>query len=425
MRGSRAAKRQGVTFLELILAMMMAAVLAGALTFAFGAEIRTQQLTEAREATSDRTDALDRQLTRLIRAARLSSTTTDTNTYFSGTTDSGGSTGMGCNRLTFTTSAPGVPMAAQASTDDFATQQSEWGPTGGLAEVSLGTSPVGNAGGRTGLFERLQQPSELRPHPGRHGRRYRLGYFGGGFSILGWARMDYDMADHGRHAPAARGRAGELHAGRRPDEQSAHTRRADYRKRRESHQPGNADGGGLMRHRRKGYILVQALLVVAGLVALMAMIAANQRASMDEVQARLDHRRAEQAAQAGVAQALASLQLANTNKVTLADDWAQVGTDAVGGAQGDAVADEAYDLGDGATFRVQIVDAASQVNVNTATQQQLSQLPLTQEQVDCLLDWRSAGETARTDGAKTLFIMGFRNRTTRIWRPWIQWMSFS
>ena len=73
---------------------------------------------------------------------------------------------MGCNRLTFTTSAPGVPMAALASSDDFATQQNEWGPTGGLAEVSLGTSPVGNADGRTGLFERLQQPSDSDPTQG-------------------------------------------------------------------------------------------------------------------------------------------------------------------------------------------------------------------------------------------------------------------
>ena len=76
---ARRAAKQGVTFLELILAMMMAAVLAGALTFAFGAEIKTQQLTETREATADRSDALDKQLTRLIRGARLSSTTTDTN----------------------------------------------------------------------------------------------------------------------------------------------------------------------------------------------------------------------------------------------------------------------------------------------------------------------------------------------------------
>ena len=145
-----------------------------------------------------------------------------------------------------------------------------------------------------------------------------------------------------------------------------------------------------MRHRpQSGYIFVQALVVVTVLVALMAMLAADQRASMQEVENRLRLRRSEAAADAAVARALGSLQYANVNRVTLNDDWALLGENG----------DEEFNLGH-AVFRVQIVDAGSLVNVNTATQQQLQLLPLDQNQVDCLLDWRESKPDPRTDGAK-------------------------
>lgn len=145
----------------------------------------------------------------------------------------------------------------------------------------------------------------------------------------------------------------------------------------------------MMRHDR-GYIFIQALVVVAVLVALMAMLVADQRASLQEVQNRLRLRRADAAVDAALARALSVLQEADINRVTLNDDWAVLGDN--GNIE--------FDLGDGPTFRMQIVDAGSLVNVNTAPQAQLQLLPLTQDQVDCLLDWREAKTEARADGAK-------------------------
>ena len=144
-----------------------------------------------------------------------------------------------------------------------------------------------------------------------------------------------------------------------------------------------------MNKTRRGYILVQALVVIAGLLALMAMLAADQRISTQGVQDRLRLRRAEAADDAAVARALAAVQEADTSVVTLNDDWALLGDN--GG--------EEFDLGD-ATFRVQLVDAGALVNLNSAPSVQLERLPVTQEQIYCLLDWREPKTQPRPDGAK-------------------------
>lgn len=146
---------------------------------------------------------------------------------------------------------------------------------------------------------------------------------------------------------------------------------------------------------RRGYILVQALIVIAGLLALMAMLAADQRASAQAVQDRLRQRRADAAGEAAVVRALAVLQDAHPGVVTLDDAWARLGD---GG-------NEEFDLGD-ATFRMQIVDAGALVNVNSAPPEQLERLPLTQDQVHCLLDWREPKAQPRPDGAKDGYYNG-------------------
>ena len=69
--------------------------------------------------------------------------------------------------MTFTTTSPAPPQRAlDNSTDDFETQQTANGPVGGLAEISLGMTPIGNAGDKTGLFERVQRPSDGDPTQG-------------------------------------------------------------------------------------------------------------------------------------------------------------------------------------------------------------------------------------------------------------------
>jgi type II secretory pathway component PulK len=146
------------------------------------------------------------------------------------------------------------------------------------------------------------------------------------------------------------------------------------------------------RRRQRGVVLVQALILIAGLMALMAVLVANQRVTMSATQNTLRQRRAEVAARSGLAVALATLQDANANLVTLDDDWATVGDSG----------NDAYELDESGSvrYRVQILDAGSRVNVNVATQTQLQALPLTMEQSDSLLDWREATAQPRPEGAK-------------------------
>lgn len=163
---SRTRSVRGLTLLELLLALALSAVLALALTFTFAAAMNLQKSQETRRATVDETDRTEQTLTQIIQGAKISATATDTTTFFIGQ-DDGGSTDLGCDRLTLSTTAPGVPMASQDdSDDDFETQQSKRGPVGGVSEISLGTTPVGDAGSRAGLFERIQRPSDGDPTQG-------------------------------------------------------------------------------------------------------------------------------------------------------------------------------------------------------------------------------------------------------------------
>lgn len=182
-------KRIGFTLIELLIVLAITALLASAIGSAFSAELTLQRIQEARRGELDRNDTTEREITRLLQGAKFVAPPTgpgaqppppapgtppdlsgppvppEQTTYFLAVTANGASD-LGCNRLTWTTTAPAVPLPTLGSPDDFETQQQSRGPVGGLAEVSLGTSPVGDAGGRTGLFERLQRPADADPTQG-------------------------------------------------------------------------------------------------------------------------------------------------------------------------------------------------------------------------------------------------------------------
>jgi general secretion pathway protein K len=162
--------------------------------------------------------------------------------------------------------------------------------------------------------------------------------------------------------------------------------------------------------------MVQALIVLAGLVSFLAVLAADQRVTMQAMQNQLRSRRAELAARSAVQRALAALQAANSAVVTLNDTWATLGTNAATSGtsttQVGTSATEAYDLGMAgnqgyaqgeATFRFQIVDNASLININSAPLGQLNQLPLTQQQLDSFQDWIQPGQNPRPTGAKDTY----------------------
>lgn len=144
------------------------------------------------------------------------------------------------------------------------------------------------------------------------------------------------------------------------------------------------------RQLRSGGVFIITIGVLAALVAILAAAAASQKVNIDAIGNRMNERRALLAAQSGVQRALAELATQDPNATNLQDPWATLG---------ETGATTEFDIG-ADSFRIQVVDASSFINLNTASQTQLEKLPLTAEQIDCLLDWREASTQPRADGAK-------------------------
>lgn len=144
-----------------------------------------------------------------------------------------------------------------------------------------------------------------------------------------------------------------------------------------------------MPSKRRGSAFVFALAVMGVLLLVIVTAAARVRSESLSQRTRVEENRAESMAMAGIARGLASLQTIEPNAVTETDEWIDLGQ----------AGEEAFLVGRD-KFRVQVLDAGAFININTATEEQLIALPLTQEQVDSILDWREAEMTARPQGAK-------------------------
>lgn len=152
------------------------------------------------------------------------------------------------------------------------------------------------------------------------------------------------------------------------------------------------------RRQRSGAALLITIGVLASLVAILVASATTERVTLQGVYNRTIARRARLMAEAGVQQALVTLSTQSPTQTTQQDDWFMLGQ----------TADTRYVIGQD-SFRIQIVDAAGLINLNTASQTQLMRLPLTQEQIDSLLDWREASLTPRTDGGKDEYYNALTN----------------
>lgn len=141
--------------------------------------------------------------------------------------------------------------------------------------------------------------------------------------------------------------------------------------------------------RQRGSVFVVSLAVTAGLVAILVSIAASQRVAVHAAINRMEARRAELAAHSGIQRALAEFSAQDPNVTTLQDAWAILSE---GGQDQFIVGRE--------SFRLEVVDASSTLDLNTVDETQLLNLPMTTEQIDSLLDWRSGERDPRPEGAK-------------------------
>jgi type II secretory pathway component PulK len=149
---------------------------------------------------------------------------------------------------------------------------------------------------------------------------------------------------------------------------------------------------------RRGVVFILTLLALVAVITSVSLYAANQNDVVRAAIQRNEKRRAKIAAEAGLQRALTELQAvldAPQSPVTLEDEWAILGNS---GADNFIIGNE--------SFRMQIVDNASLVDLNTAPQEVLVNLNFTQEQIDSLLDWRESGTTPRAEGAKDDYYNG-------------------
>lgn len=147
--------------------------------------------------------------------------------------------------------------------------------------------------------------------------------------------------------------------------------------------------------RRRGSAFISALVVSAVLTALVSVGSARLMIQLHAQGNRLDGARAERLAASAVENAVAVLQNQDQSVTTEDDEWIEFGQ----------AGEVEYLLGQGG-FRLEIIDAGSRINLNQADEAQLGRLPLEQDQVASLLDWREAGLQARVEGAKDEYYNG-------------------
>ncbi|MCX7799755.1 MAG: type II secretion system protein GspK [Fimbriimonadales bacterium] len=143
--------------------------------------------------------------------------------------------------------------------------------------------------------------------------------------------------------------------------------------------------------RARGGAMVPALALLSAIVAVLASIAALQRSALEAATNRVQAERARLMAESGLERALAALESVQMGLVRSDDEWAAFGR-----------GEERYLL-DGGSFRVEVVDACSRIDINTVDQVQLENLELTSEQIDSLLDWREPELQPRPEGGKDEF----------------------
>lgn len=138
--------------------------------------------------------------------------------------------------------------------------------------------------------------------------------------------------------------------------------------------------------------MIMTMVVLASVTAILATAVATESAEVRSAILRLERSKARIAAEAGIQYAISAFIEQDPGLVTQLNDWYLLGNQS----------NDLFQIGN-VTFRLQIADASSLANLNTAPETDLQNMGLTSEQVDSLLDWREEGTTPRTEGAKDEF----------------------
>lgn len=150
--------------MELLVAASISAIVVGATSQAYVSGMRTSETIERSRKTEEARIRFEDRLTKLLRAAWVSSSTTDTLSYFIGDNSTGQASGLGndnADRMTFTVIGLRVGGAILNGENDFETLNRDFGPQGGVTEISISPTPVGSPPQTVqGLIIREQHPAD-------------------------------------------------------------------------------------------------------------------------------------------------------------------------------------------------------------------------------------------------------------------------
>ena len=182
----------GLTLLELLVAAGIVSIIIAATTRALLVGFNTANGIEASRITYNTRVLFEDEVSDLIRRAWLSADPTEVTSFYIGqvgpmtpgdnspqssssqsssTPSANGLTNSGnADNLVFTTIGEQVPSQLMQSADDWETNNKNIGPQGGVAEVSLTMTPLGDPGNHQGLFLRVQRPADSDPTQGGNQR---------------------------------------------------------------------------------------------------------------------------------------------------------------------------------------------------------------------------------------------------------------
>jgi len=157
-------KRRGFTLIELLVAAILTAIIVSALSTAFAVTVHHQlHFTEPR-ARFEGVALFEDQVKNQLMKATVTNDPGQT-TFFIADSLSGDSSVS--DRLVFTVIGNKPSAAAANNTEtDFASRNQTIGPVGGVTEVGISMTPVGDSGSLNGLFLRKQTPSDSDPESG-------------------------------------------------------------------------------------------------------------------------------------------------------------------------------------------------------------------------------------------------------------------
>lgn len=163
----RLASLRAYTLLELLVVITIMGLITAAVTRAWSSSLDYEQRLRVGRESADRYRLFEDRLATLLKEAYLSPDGNDASTYFIGAdVMAEQASDNPTNTVTFTTAGKRIPSTLMNSEDDFETLNNRLGPQGGVAEITLGTTPTGQASDQQGLFIREQRPSDGDPSQG-------------------------------------------------------------------------------------------------------------------------------------------------------------------------------------------------------------------------------------------------------------------